>query len=81
MQKDKITISAREDIRRKNLPWKLKTAREKNGLTQKDMGEHLGIPYQDYQKYEYGLIFPKMKRFKEINEKLNLINARSFYNI
>lgn len=81
MQKDKIIISATEDGRRKNLPRKLKTAREKNGLTQKDMGEHLGIPYQDYQKYEYGLIFPKMKRFKEINEKLNLINARSFYNI
>ena len=81
LQKSKITVSAKQDGRRKNLPWNLKHAREMKGLTQKDMSEHLGIPYQDYQKYEYGLIFPKMKRFKEINEKLNLFNAKSFYNI
>ena len=68
------------DSRRKSLPFQLKRTREMNGLTQREMGEHLGIPYQDYQKYEYGLFFPKKQRFIEINKKLNMLNAKMYYN-
>lgn len=69
------------DTRRKNLPKALKRYREMNGITQKEMGEHLGIPYQDYQKYEYGHFFPKRNRFIAINNKIKMTNASAFYNV
>ena len=68
-----------EDIRKIVLPDMLKRARLRKGKTQKEMGLLLNIPYQDYQKYEYGLIFPKRDRFLEMDEVLKMPGAAQIY--
>lgn len=68
-----------EDIRRLMLPDMLKRARLKRGKTQKEMGFFLNIPYQDYQKYEYGIIFPKRDRFLDMDAVLKMPGADQIY--
>lgn len=48
------------------IPSILKTQRNYIGMTQKEVAEYLDIPYQDYQKYEYGLHVPKRERYREL---------------
>ena len=51
------------------------------GITQKEIATALGIPYQDYQKYEYGIIIPKVDRYIQICNLLNLKIDNSFYHL
>lgn len=50
---------------------KLRLARAQSGLTQKQVADELGIPYQDYQRYEYGLHFPTISRTRKLAIILN----------
>lgn len=43
-------------------------------MKQKDIASYLGITYQQYQKYEYGLMKPNIKRFMELARLLNVPN-------
>ena len=43
----------------------LKYVRLQNCLTQKQMARLLKMPYQNYQRYEYGIYKPKPSRLKE----------------
>lgn len=44
-----------EDIFYKNLGSQLKSFREKQNITQKEIATALGISFQQYQKYEAGI--------------------------
>lgn len=46
----------------------LKDLREKNNVTQKQVGEILGIRANMYQKYEYGLIELPVKHAKRLGD-------------
>ena len=58
----------------------LREQRTKSNLTQKEVAEELGIPYQDYQKYEYGMIVPKKERYKKLCEILGIKITNIVYN-
>lgn len=49
------------------------------GYTQKNVADRLQIPYQDYQKYEYGLVMPKIDRYKELCIILNIPISNQIY--
>lgn len=51
---------------------RIKEQRVYLGLTQKQVAARIGIPYQDYQKYEYGLIEPKRDQYERICDALKL---------
>lgn len=44
----------------------LRLCRLRCGMTQKEIGDKLGIPYQDYQRYEYDIFIPDNERIKKI---------------
>ena len=50
----------------------LRARRKAYLLTQKEIANILNITYQQYQKYEYNLIIPNLKRFFEITKILNI---------
>lgn len=50
----------------------LKAARKKVGLTQKELGEKLNIPYQQIGQYETGKRRPKSDTLSKIAEALKL---------
>ena len=45
---------------------KLKTLREQTGLSQKEIAQHIGIEYQNYNKYELGINEPSVDTLKQI---------------
>lgn len=45
-----------------NFSSAIRVGRRWAGLTQKQVAAELGIPYQDYQRYEYGLFIPSKER-------------------
>lgn len=53
----------------------LKTRRSIQNIKQSEIAAELGISYQQYQKYEYGLIRPNIKRFLQIAKILNISRA------
>jgi transcriptional regulator with XRE-family HTH domain len=59
---------------------KLKNAREKNGFTQKEFAEKIGVKLATYQKYEQGARTPKLDMMKTILEKLNENSIEIFDN-
>jgi transcriptional regulator with XRE-family HTH domain len=59
----------------------LKYNRVIRGITQKEMANCIGIPYQDYQKYEYGIVIPKVNRFCEICNALGITPNEQFYKL
>lgn len=59
-------------LKRKTLGEFLKFRRKLYGFTQKEMGEALGVSYQQYQKYEYDLINPLKKNARLLSKKLQL---------
>lgn len=54
----------------------LKAQRLQKCLTQKNLAEKLGISYQMYQQYEYGLYRPRPQRMKKIAEILGMNFSR-----
>ncbi len=46
-----------------NLAKNLKQRRKKYGYTQKYVADQLGIIYQSYQHYEWGLTVPTLQNF------------------
>ena len=64
-----------------HIPKILKHQRAYEGLTQKDVAEQLGIPYQDYQKYEYGESIPGKERFRDLCTILKLPITNDFYHL
>lgn len=59
-------------LKHKTLGEFLKFRRKLYGFTQKEMGEALGVSYQQYQKYEYDLICPLKKNALLLSKKLQL---------
>jgi len=53
----------------------LKEARQKAGMTQKQVAEYLGISEQAYQLIEYGKILGKIKHWDNLEDLFN-INQR-----
>lgn len=51
---------------------RLKATRLEKGLTQKQMGELLNTPYQNYQQWERGIRNPKDSTLLKIAEVLNV---------
>lgn len=54
----------------------LKYYRLRNCLTQKQMAKKLKMPYQNYQRYEYGIYKPKPKRLNKICGTFNIESAK-----
>jgi transcriptional regulator with XRE-family HTH domain len=46
-----------------NLPHNLKALRKQYGYSQTYVAEQLGIAYQSYQAYEWGLTVPTLQNF------------------
>lgn len=63
------------------IPSILKTRRRYIGMTQKEVAEFLDIPYQDYQKYEYGLHVPKRERYRELCHILEIPINNAVYRL
>lgn len=63
------------------IPKILKLQRKYEGLTQKDVADELGIPYQDYQKYEYGKVIPSKERFRDLSYILKIPITNDFYHL
>lgn len=66
-------------LKLKQLGQALKYQRLIQGITQKEIASMLHIPYQDYQKYEYGLVIPKIDRYVQICSVLDIPLDNSFY--
>lgn len=60
------------DFHLKRLHRTLRDTRRRRGWTQKEIAEEIGIPYQDYQKYEYGCQYPKKERYYQLCKALCL---------
>lgn len=58
----------------------LKEARQKAGMTQKEVAEYLGISITAYQNIEYGKILGKIKHW-DILEDLFNVNQRKLREI
>ncbi|MCI9078658.1 MAG: helix-turn-helix transcriptional regulator [Lachnospiraceae bacterium] len=54
----------------------LKEARQKAGMTQKQVAEYLGISDKAYQQIEYGIILGKIKHWDKL-EDLFGVNQRT----
>ena len=67
------------DFRMKQLRRILRDTRRRRGWTQKEIAEDIGIPYQDYQKYEYGYQNPKKERYYQLCHALCLPVDNSIY--
>ena len=76
-----VTISGGIQERKKAIPGIIKEQRLKKGLTQKEVARRLGIPYQDYQKYEYGHFSPKMSRYADLCTALQLPKTNMIYQL
>lgn len=50
----------------------LKRAREKKGLTQKQIAKAINVTEQSYQRYEYGTVIPSAYKIIEIATELNV---------
>ena len=50
----------------------IKTIREENNLTQKDLGDDLGVSAQAVSKWENGKNIPDIAILKEISDKYNI---------
>ena len=50
----------------------IKAARKKAGMTQKELADKLGIPYQGISQYERGIRNPKIATVKKIAEALQV---------
>ena len=50
----------------------IKTIREENNLTQKELGDSLGVSYQAVSKWENGKNIPDIALLKEISDKYNI---------
>ena len=66
---------------KKEIPKILKRQRIFEGMTQKEVAEIIGIPYQDYQKYEYGILIPKKERYKELCEAIGIPLTNEIYHL
>ena len=55
-----------------NLPKNLKDLRNQYGYTQKYIAEQLGITYQSYQHYEWGLTVPTLQNFIKLAKLYNV---------
>lgn len=51
---------------------KLKEARQKKGLTQKQLGDRLGISQQQFAQYENGKRIPKIETLQKIADALDV---------
>ena len=51
---------------------RIKAARKKAGMTQKELADKLGIPYQGISQYERGIRNPKIATMKKIAIALNI---------
>ena len=51
---------------------RIKAARKKAGMTQKELADKLGIPYQGISQYERGIRNPKIATVKKIAEALQV---------
>ncbi len=58
----------------------LKKYRNTKGLTLKNMGEKLGITYQQYQRYEKGITPPPFDRLEKIIHLLEIPPTKLFNN-
>ena len=76
-----IKISGGIQERKKAIPGIIKEQRLKKGLTQKEVARRLGIPYQDYQKYEYGHFSPKINRYADLCVDLQLPKTNMIYQL
>ena len=55
-----------------NLAKNLKDLRKQFGYTQKYVAEQLGIIYQSYQHYEWGLTVPTLQNFIKLAKLYNV---------
>lgn len=62
-------MKKREDLDIGNL---IKTYRQKKGLSQMELGERIGVSYQQIQKYEKGISSLSIKRLRQISKELDL---------
>ena len=54
------------------LPQNLKELRKQCGYTQKYIAEQLGIAYQSYQAYEWGITVPTLQNFIKLAKLFNV---------
>lgn len=57
----------------------LKYQRQRNNLTQKEMGETLGISASTYNQKENGLVKITVEELNAISEKLNITDINIFF--
>lgn len=65
----------------KRIPTILKIQRRYMGMTQKEVAEIVKIPYQDYQKYEYGIHIPRKERYRELCIALGIPITNQIYRL
>ena len=51
----------------------IKEARKEKGLTQKELGEKLGVSYQMIAQYESGRRKPKIETLKRISDRKSVV--------
>lgn len=55
-----------------NVGEKIKQARERAGLTKKELAERLGVVYQTVSRFETGTRMPKIQMLKKISTALGI---------
>lgn len=55
-----------------NIGLKIKAARKRKGLTQRELGIRIGKGFSTIQKYEYGLVEPPMSVILDIARELGI---------
>ena len=70
--RDTISVIIMTDAVMKDLPNKLKQAREKLGLTQVEVAEKAGINVNGYAKIERGETQPKLETVKKVMSVLKI---------
>lgn len=50
----------------------LRYARWYRGLKQKDIAAAIGVTYQQYQKYEYGILYPEQDKHEKLCKILRI---------
>lgn len=59
-------------LNRKTLGSRIRQGRKLAGFTQKDLGQAIGVTYQQIQKYECGQDSPPVERLANIAETLHV---------
>jgi transcriptional regulator with XRE-family HTH domain len=58
-----------------NTGERIKQARKKAGITQKELGNLVGMSYQQIAQYEKGIRKPKLETLSKIAEALNVLSS------